>query len=423
MTVKTVLLALLLLGIAHVPTRAGPFEDGIAAYQRQDFATALRLWRPLAQQGHAYAANNLAVMFQNGDGVGKDFREAARWYRIAAERGLADAQFTLGTYYDAGWGVSRNSAEALVWFRRAADQGHKRAQFFLGGRYRIGLGLPQDFVQAHKWWNLAGEIEFRDEVASYMTSSQVAEAHRLAREWRPKYTNPFDYFDQPDPYAAFDREKLPADTMRLMATGSGFFVTREGHILTNAHVVKACKAVQTRRADGDVADARVVATSIGDDLALLKVERRPATAATFRGGAPVRQGEGITVYGFPLSWLLASTGNLTVGHVTALSGPRNDPRLLQISAAVQPGNSGGPVLDNKGNVIGVVVSKLDALAVAGATGDIPQNINFAIKASVVTNFLEAQGVAYVVASGTVELATTAIVDRARASTVRVDCLR
>ena len=100
------------------------------------------------------------------------------------------------------------------------------------------------------------------------------------------------------------------------------------------------------------------------------------------------------MYGFPLTGALASGGNVTTGIVTALAGLADDSRFLQVSALVQPGNSGGPLLDRNGTVVGVIVSKLNALSVASVTGDIPQNVNFAIKASVAAAFLDAQGVAH-----------------------------
>jgi TPR repeat protein len=396
------------LGIMYVYGKGVPRSD----------AEAVKWFRLAANQGNISSQSNLGIMYANGHGVPQNHAEAMKWYRLAADQGNAVSQNNLGFIFAKGQGVPRNYAEAARWFRKAADQGIEKAQEALGVLYQGGDGVPQDFVQAHMWYNLSASQELRDKLARRMTTGQIAEAQRLASEWRPKVPNPFDQF-QGNPQAPTAVPQQPA----LHSTGSGFFVTRDGHLLTNAHVVTGCNVVQARRADGAVADVRVLATSPRDDLALLKVEQRQASAATFRGGGPVKQGEGVTVYGFPMAGLLASTGNLTIGNVTALSGPRDDPRLLQISAPVQLGNSGGPVFDTGGNVVGVVVSKLNALAVAGATGDVPQNINFAIKASVATNFLEAQGVAYVLAPSSVELAASAVVDRARAGTVRVDCLK
>jgi S1-C subfamily serine protease len=112
----------------------------------------------------------------------------------------------------------------------------------------------------------------------------------------------------------------------------------------------------------------------------------------FRSGPDLRRGEEVVTYGFPLAGLLSSGPTLTTGEVSALAGLRDNPRQFQISAPVQPGNSGGPLLDRSGNVVGVVVSKLDAQRVARSTGDIPQNVNFAIRGTEAVDFLRRNGV-------------------------------
>jgi S1-C subfamily serine protease len=119
--------------------------------------------------------------------------------------------------------------------------------------------------------------------------------------------------------------------------------------------------------------------------------RWPGAAIRDDGG--VRAGDSVVAVGFPLPGLLASEANVTTGTVSALAGVGNDTRLLQMTVPVQPGNSGGPLLDLQGRVVGIVVGKLDALQVASVTGDIPQNVNFAIKAGGARSFLAASGVA------------------------------
>jgi uncharacterized protein len=111
---------------------AGPLEDAVAAYQRGDYATALRFWHPLAEQGDAGAQFHLGVMYESGQGVLRNDAEAIKWYSKAAEQDDAVAQFILGIMYTKGEGVSPNHAEAALWYRLAADHGLAGAQFDLG---------------------------------------------------------------------------------------------------------------------------------------------------------------------------------------------------------------------------------------------------------------------------------------------------
>ena len=148
--------AVVLLVALAAPAWAG-FNEGMAAYERGDYATALREWRPLAEQGDANAQYNLGIMYRNGRGVPRDFAEAARWYRKAAEQDYAPAQNSLGVMYDNGYGVPQDYVQAHMWFNLGATQGNKRA------------------------------LENRDIAAERMTPTQLAEAQRLAREWMAKH--------------------------------------------------------------------------------------------------------------------------------------------------------------------------------------------------------------------------------------------
>jgi trypsin-like peptidase len=150
------------------------------------------------------------------------------------------------------------------------------------------------------------------------------------------------------------------------------FVTKDGKALTNAHVVRGCREIGVTM-EGQRVAARILATDQKNDLALLATNLHPTRAANWR--LKVRQGEDIVVYGFPLTGALSSGGNVTTGNITALAGLADDSRFLQISAPVQPGNSGGPLLDRNGSVVGIVVSKLNALGVASATGDLRTSIS------------------------------------------------
>jgi S1-C subfamily serine protease len=171
---------------------------------------------------------------------------------------------------------------------------------------------------------------------------------------------------------------------------TGFAVSRDGAVLTNNHVVAGCRNLRTR----DGRPLRVIGRNAGSDLALLKADLAPHAVAVFRTGPTPKLGDAVVAFGFPLPGILSSEGNVSTGVLSATSGLDNDIRFVQISAPVQPGNSGGPLFDSSGHVIGVVVAKLDALRVARATGDIPQNVNFAVHWSEVQAFLDEQGIQY-----------------------------
>ena len=157
----------------------------------------MKEWRPLAEQGDGEAQYRLGDMYLSGEGVPQDYVEAVRWFRLAAEQGYAEAQDKLGAMYMDGQGVPQDYAEAARWYLLAAEQGETSAQFALGFVYGRGRGLTQDYVQAHMWLNLAAgrmppgllrdtAAESRSIIAKRMTPAQVAEAQRLAREWKPK---------------------------------------------------------------------------------------------------------------------------------------------------------------------------------------------------------------------------------------------
>jgi serine protease Do len=178
------------------------------------------------------------------------------------------------------------------------------------------------------------------------------------------------------------------------SSGTGIFVLSKPHdsqrrggaatVLTNYHVVRACPVLLVSLSGSKSYAAQVIAQDEQNDLALITTDLIPDSVPAFRVGA--RLGEAIEVYGYPLSGLLATSGNFTAGTITAMAGMGDDTRFFQISAPVQPGNSGGPVL---GNVVGIVTSKLNALKLAPLTDDVAQNINFSLKAATVLSFLEA----------------------------------
>ncbi len=413
------------------------YEEGHGV--AQNYGEAVNWYRRAAEQRLIPAYHNLGYMYEQGRGVPQDYAEAVKWYRRAAEQNFPPAEFSLGLMYAEGHGVPRNDREAAKWYGYAAENGDPSAQNNLGLLYATGRGAPQDYVKAYLWLSLAAALSQsgvdretftrnRDRVALGMTQEQLAEGQHLASNWRrpatwigPKAKAPS--VSESESNSPSLTPNAPPRESHLIVSGTGFFVTRDGQIVTNAHVVEACDHVQVRTAAGEKNGAQITAMAKVDDLAVLKTGLSVPAAATFRAGTTVNLGDAVIVYGFPLPGFLASSGNVTTGNVTALAGVRDDPRILQISAPIQRGNSGGPVFDVSGNVVGIVVAKLDALGIASATRDIPQNINFAIKASVATNFLEVRSIAYASAQSNRNLSVADIAKRAETVTVRVECLR
>lgn len=202
-----------------------------------------------------------------------------------------------------------------------------------------------------------------------------------------------------------------------ISTGTGFYVAPKT-ILTNAHVVEGCTSV-TVSLNRSPSPAKVMARDEANDLALVSAGEESAKTAAFRGG--VKLGEDIAAFGFPLSEQLASSGNFTRGNITATAGLHDDSRHVQFSAPIQPGNSGGPLLDESGNVVGVIFSKLRDTRTADGSGDVHQNVNFAIKSAMVLSFLESNGVTPQIGTTGEALRAVDLAARAQEFTVAIRC--
>jgi hypothetical protein len=189
--VKVAILAFALCTPAFADVAAGQ-----RALRNGDNATAFKEFLPAAKQGNALAQYDLGILYYNGQGARQDYKEAVRWFRLAAHQGSAPAQANLGTAYFLGRGTQQDYKEAVRWFLLAADQGDASGQFNLGVAYSQGRGVARDYIQAYMWLIIAGagndvgiaakSISARDKVAVRMTSEQMAQARRLAGQWRPK---------------------------------------------------------------------------------------------------------------------------------------------------------------------------------------------------------------------------------------------
>jgi S1-C subfamily serine protease len=172
-----------------------------------------------------------------------------------------------------------------------------------------------------------------------------------------------------------------------VGNGTGFFITEDGFLITNEHVARGAKQVRVVTSARTIA-AKVVKVDTTNDLALLKVEGRFAALPVVASRA-IRLGSTVATVGFPNVDLQGLAPKLARGEIAALSGAQDDARYFQISLPVQPGNSGGALVEERGNVVGVVSAKLSARAALVASGALPENVNYAVKSSFLLSFLEA----------------------------------
>ncbi len=421
----------------------------------RDQALALHWFQLAAAQGNPTAEFNLAIAYERGEGVAKnpaeaenwfanaaesglpyaqlhlaaiavtrgDWKTAVKWLRPAAAQGLPPAQAMLGTAYELGEGVRRNAKLAAKWYVAAADHGDTPAQSSLAGLYEHGTGVDQDYKEAYFWYavalrdpknrNTKHDADGLKRVAAKLSAADVADAASIAKDWKPE-----EVVIGPKP-----KTRRTASASRrgpkLRATGTGFYVARDGSLITNNHVVAECASMRISDGAGGI-PVRVIAVDPERDLALLQASKAVDTVAVFRADKS-RLGENVVVVGYPLTGLLSSEPIVTSGIISALAGMRDNQRELQISAPIQPGNSGGPLFDGSGRVAGVVVATLDTVRLARAIGVVPENVNFAIKGEEARHFLAAHGVTVATASPGKELSTAAIAEQAVKMTVRLEC--
>lgn len=277
--------------------------------------------------------------------------------------------------------------------------------------------LPRGFKKTY-------DIGHKIETFRYISESYIPDRYNNTRRRLstiicsiPWSTPPKWFTAAPSPAPAPPETELPK--YEATTTGSGFFVSREGHIVTNAHVVSQC--ITVRLSNGSV--LRTVAVDAQSDLAILQASAKPPSYARLQGGQGVRSGDSVVAIGFPYSGALASEPTVTTGTVSALAGMGDDRRKIQITAPVQPGNSGGPLLGPTGAIVGVVVGKLNAIEIAKLTGDIPQNVNFAISPGTLQSFLNTYAVPYELKSGTSNVSPADIAAEAVQYVVNIQCLQ
>jgi S1-C subfamily serine protease len=280
-----------------------------------------------------------------------------------------------------------------------------------GGRFTVRLGAPGQCM-----WDIRVVYEdAREEEKRNVNLCNVNELAFDGSQARGQQAQQPPQ-GQPGQQQAQQPQRPPPGT--LMSTGTGFYISRQGHVLTNRHVIEGCGTVAIARPNGSRVPLRVVAEDAVNDLAVLQLQGTVSPALTFRTVAqPVRAGDKVVVLGYPVRQLLGEL-NVTEGAVSAVRGPRGDGTLFQITAPVQGGNSGGPILDENGLVVGVVVARFENLP----GGRPAQNINFGIQLDVTRRFVQSLGLSLQEGQPGEARRTSDIAERAQPAVLPLDCL-
>lgn len=399
--------------------KAAEQGDAEAQYEIGDFylgsqnqlEQVMKWYMKAAENGHAGAAYDLGMLCEMGGEIDK----AILWYKKVVELEMTDcavskgfidyfvqsSQCSLGEIYEKGEGVAKDYMQSAMWYRKAAVQGDSTAQYALARFYSQGLGVKKEITTAYMWAILATSespvslgdesftgrhikekranfVKMRDSMESEMTPEQIAEGQRRAAQFEKLSTYEASILED----EVAPSTTSPSDTSKseeMVGSGSGFFITADGWLATNAHVVQAGTRIKVKIGDNLLA-AQPGPVDAGNDLALLKIsgEGKPIPIQSSRG---VKLGDTIITVGFPNPGLQGVAPKMAKGEISSLTGITDDPRCFQISAPIQPGNSGGALVDVMGNVVGVVCARMDDLTAIKTSGAFPQNINYAVKSS------------------------------------------
>jgi len=354
----------------------------------KNYIEAVKWLLKAAKHGEAAAQHNLGLLYENGLGVKKDYTEAVKWHRKAAEQGFDVFQFHLGQMYL----NSQDYAEAAKWYRKAAEQGVADARYNLGWMYANGRGVMQSGAAATDWYYKAG-LSYLKEGNKDMALNSVEQIKKLQSVAHLTVPNAFladkllarIYSGSGTTRAAHKKKQKKAASQVFSGTG---WPVAGGYVVTNHHVIAGRKTIILLRMDGTKIPASVAVDDATNDLALLKPNNtRNLPPALPLANRAAQVGGHVFTVGYPHPDMMGKEPKLTDGIINARTGIKNDPRVYQISVPLQGGNSGGPLLNMNGEVVGVTTSKMSAVKVFKWTGDLPQNVNYAVKVGYVRALL------------------------------------
>lgn len=369
-----------ILKAANLSEPGAQYELGSMYYTgngvKQDFKEAIRWFQYAADQGLAQAQFMLGICYEAGDGVKQNYSKAVSWYRKASDQNYIFAHTCLAVMYTFGKGVKLDYAEAAWLFRKAAEQGDSRAQTYLGILYEEGKGVMQNLEEAAKWFQKAIEIDPNEKNAQ--------EGFARTKQYLPMHNQVTAKSSDPSE----KRTKEDDDNFTVDASGTGFVIDKRGYLATNYHVTEGARGIYVCL-QKDVVwksyNAIIVKDDPTNDLSIIKIEDADFVAFSSLPYNFTTEVEDVAadIYtlGYPQVHVMGTDVKYTSGAINSKTGMQGDPTHYQISAHIDHGNSGGPMFNSKGAIIGITDSGLDK----AKYGD----VNYAIKSSYLKSLVDA----------------------------------
>jgi len=387
-----------------------------------DYKKAFEWIKRAAERGLASAQSDLGVLYIRGDGVSKSDTQAVYWYRKAAEQGYDRGQYNLADEYDSGNSfISEDNGVAVYWYTKAAEQGLKEAQHNLGIMYLEGEGIEMSYKDAYKWFIKAAnqKYDLSEHALGFLFESGYGVDKNIieAGKWYLKASLQGNKKSSKALKRILSKNNTidvnSTEGMTFSGSGSGFVVSKDGVIATNHHVIKGCNKIIV-----DELKADVISKDVKNDIALLQINDNYKYISSISYQSP-DLGDDIQVFGYPLSDILSKDYiSLTKGSVSSLVGIRGNLANFRFTAPVQPGNSGGPIVDGNGRVVGITRAVLDSEFAKGLKF-LPQNINFGIQSSLLASMMKSK----LIPITTDSISKSSLVDHYNRATKYIECYK
>jgi len=307
----------------------------------------------------------------------------------AAELGVELSMRIVSNLYKSGHGVLKNIGNSTYWLLRSAEAGNSDSMVKIADAYLKGFGVQENPMEALAWLYVA-EYKKNLEAVKLIKEAEAKLSNALVLEAQDRAKILLDSiaqyrFTSQSTFSVSSNSTIPSQLIGAKpkhsprGSGSGAIISSAGHIATAAHVIKGASYLEVITATG-VYTATILNSDEQNDCALLKINGTFDTHIPVARSSDVRLGQSVATIGYPNIGIQGDSPKVTQGVISAENGIQNDIRMWQISVPIQPGNSGGPLLDERGRLVGIVIASLSLKAIQ-ITKSVPQNVNYAIKSA------------------------------------------